>query len=80
MRLAVQPPARLLRREAGGQLTEQRQKPMLIVFHTQHQSAPAPKTEQGFLAGKLREKAGRRGHTAGKGELITNSQGQAGTN
>ena len=33
MRLAVQHPARLLRREAGGQLSQERQKPMLIVFH-----------------------------------------------
>ena len=46
MRLAVQHPARLLRREAGGQLAEQRQEPVLIVFHTQDQSAPAPKSEQ----------------------------------
>src|ERR1700679_3283540 len=33
MPLAVQHPARLLRREADGQLAEQRQEPMLIVFH-----------------------------------------------
>ena len=33
MRLAVQHPARLLRREAGRQLTEQRQKPNLFFFH-----------------------------------------------
>lgn len=33
MRLAVQHPARLLRREAGGQLTEQRQEPGLFFFH-----------------------------------------------
>ena len=33
MRLAVQHPARLLRREAGGQLSEQRQEAVLIVFH-----------------------------------------------
>ena len=42
VRVAVQHPARLLRREAEGQLTEQRQKPMLIVFHTQDQSPPRP--------------------------------------
>jgi hypothetical protein len=46
MRLAVQHPARLLRREAGGQLTQERQKPVLIVFHTQHQSRRAPESEQ----------------------------------
>ena len=39
MRLAVQHPARLLRREAGGQLSQERQETVLIVFHTQHQSA-----------------------------------------
>ena len=33
VRLAVQHPARLLRREAGGQLTEQRQEAVLIFFH-----------------------------------------------
>lgn len=35
MRLAVQHPARLLRREPGRQLPHQRQKPMLVFFHTQ---------------------------------------------
>jgi hypothetical protein len=40
----------------------------------QDQSAPTPKTEQGFLAGKLREKAGRRGNPAGKDELIASQQ------
>lgn len=33
VRLAVQHPARLLRREAGGQLAEQRQEPSLFFFH-----------------------------------------------
>ena len=33
VRLAVQHPARLLRREAGGQLSQERQEPELIVFH-----------------------------------------------
>ena len=33
MRLAVQHPGRLLRREAGRQLAKQRKEPMLIVFH-----------------------------------------------
>ena len=33
MRLAVQHPARLLRGEAGGQLSQERQEPELIVFH-----------------------------------------------
>lgn len=33
VRLAVQHPARLLRREAGGQLAEQRQEPGLFFFH-----------------------------------------------
>jgi hypothetical protein len=43
MRLAVEQPTSLLRREADGQLAHQRQKPMLIVFHTQHQSHPRSK-------------------------------------
>ena len=46
MRLAVQHPARLFRREAQRQLTEQRQKPILIVFHLQDQSVRTAKTEQ----------------------------------
>ena len=33
VRLAVQHPARLLRREAGGQLPQERQEPLLIFFH-----------------------------------------------
>jgi hypothetical protein len=33
MRLAVQHPSRLLPRQTEGQLAEQRQEPMLIVFH-----------------------------------------------
>lgn len=33
VRLAIEHPARLFRREAEGQLTEQQQKPMLVVFH-----------------------------------------------
>ena len=45
VRLAVQQPARLLRREAGGQLPQEGQEPMLIVFHTQHQSQPANENE-----------------------------------
>jgi hypothetical protein len=52
-------------------LTEQRQEPMLIVFHTQHQSQPATENEQRFHTGKLREEAGRRGHAAGEGKLIS---------
>ena len=39
VRLAIQHPARLFRREAEGQLTEQRQEPMLIVFHARPVSA-----------------------------------------
>ena len=38
VRLTVQHPARLLRRQADGQLSQQRQKTVLVVFHTQHQS------------------------------------------
>jgi hypothetical protein len=34
MWLTVQHPARLFRREAGGQLAEQRQEPCLFFFHT----------------------------------------------
>ena len=45
MRLAVQHPARLFRREAGGKLPQERQETVLIVFHTQYQSAPPSKTE-----------------------------------
>ena len=33
VRLAVQHPARLLRREAGRQLTQERQEPLLFFFH-----------------------------------------------
>ena len=43
MRLAVQHPARLLRREAGRQLTEQRQEPCLFFFHTMPVAARAAK-------------------------------------
>jgi hypothetical protein len=43
MRLAVQHPTGLLRRETEGQLAEQRQEPRLIFFHTQDQSPPRPK-------------------------------------
>jgi RNA polymerase sigma factor (sigma-70 family) len=46
MRLAIEHPTGLLRVEADGQLSKQRQKPMLIVFHTLHQSRPMPETEQ----------------------------------
>ena len=46
VRLAVENPARLLRVEAEGQLTQERQKPMLIFFHTQDQSQPKPKTNR----------------------------------
>ena len=49
MRLAVQHPARLLRREANWQLTQERQEPMLIFFHTPHLSQPKPKTEPAFF-------------------------------
>ena len=38
VRLAVQHPASLLRRQADGQLAQERQKPMLIVFHVLIQS------------------------------------------
>ena len=41
MGLAIQHPPRLLRRQAGRKLTEERQKPILIVFHTPYQSPPA---------------------------------------
>lgn len=41
VRLTVQNPARLLRRQAGGQLSQQRQKPKLIVFHTGEVAHPA---------------------------------------
>ena len=48
---------RLLRREAGGQLPQERQKPMLVFFHTPNQSRSAPESEQtiseiGCIAGK----------------------------
>lgn len=33
VRLAVQHPARLLRRQAGGQLSQERQEPLLFFFH-----------------------------------------------
>src|SRR5208282_5567325 len=33
VRLAVEPPSRFLRSQAGGHLTQKRQKPMLIFFH-----------------------------------------------
>ena len=33
VRLAVQHPARLFRREAGGQLSQERQEPLLFFFH-----------------------------------------------
>jgi len=46
MRLAVQHPARLLPRQAEGQLTEQRQEPMLIFFHYATPVAQTTKTEQ----------------------------------
>jgi hypothetical protein len=46
MHLAVQHPPRLLRREADGQLTEQRQEPMLIFFHYATPVAQTTKTEQ----------------------------------
>lgn len=41
VRLAVQHPARLLRRQAGGQLAQQRQEPKLIVFHAKLVGCPA---------------------------------------
>ena len=46
VRLAVEHPARLLPRETEGQLAEQRQEPMLIVFHYATPVAHATKTEQ----------------------------------
>ncbi len=46
VRLAVQHPTGLLRREAEGQLTEQRQEPMLIFFHYATPVAQTTKTEQ----------------------------------
>ena len=48
VRLAVQHPARLFRREAEGQLAQERQKPMLIFFHTQDQSRDVAECEQRF--------------------------------
>jgi hypothetical protein len=48
MRLAVKHPPGLLCREAGGQLPQERQKPLLIFFHLQHQSQPTSKSEQIF--------------------------------
>ncbi len=50
VRLAVQHPARLFRREAGGQLPQERQETVLIFFHSQNQSPPAPENEQRFYA------------------------------
>ena len=50
MRLAIQNPTGLLRVQANGQLAKQRQKPMLIVFHTLHQSATTQKIEQTISA------------------------------
>jgi RNA polymerase sigma factor (sigma-70 family) len=46
MRLAIEHPASLLPRETGGQLTQERQKPLLILFHTQDQSQPALKANR----------------------------------
>ena len=48
VRLAVQHPARLFRRQAEGQLTEQRQEPMLIVFHAKPVSARAKNRTHGM--------------------------------
>lgn len=49
VRLAVQHPARLFRRQAEGQLTEQRQKPMLIVFHAKPVRARAKNRTRNYL-------------------------------
>jgi hypothetical protein len=38
----------LFRREAEGQLAQERQKPMLIFFHTQDQSRDVAECEQRF--------------------------------
>ena len=46
MRLAAQHPAGLLRRQAGGQLPQQRQKLVLIVFHTRTVSLTNKKRTQ----------------------------------
>jgi hypothetical protein len=46
VRLAFQYPARLLRREPEGQLTEQPQDPMLIYFHSPNQSQARLETER----------------------------------
>jgi len=51
VRLAVQQPAGLLRREADWQLAQEGQKPVLIFFHTQHRSRIAPESEQILLSG-----------------------------
>jgi len=48
VRLAIQDPSCLFRREAGGQLAQERHKPMLIFFHTQHQSRPHQKPNKHF--------------------------------
>ena len=45
VRLAVQQPASLLGREADWQLAQEGQKPVLIFFHTQHQSRIALESE-----------------------------------
>ena len=48
MPLAAEHPACLFHRKAGGQLTQERQKPMLFIFHA-HRTHQWPKTEQEFL-------------------------------
>ena len=48
MGLTVQHPPRLLRRQAGRKLAQERQKPVLIVFHTPYQSQAAQKANRQF--------------------------------
>jgi RNA polymerase sigma factor (sigma-70 family) len=48
MRLAVEHPRRLFDREPGGKLAHQREKSLLIFFHTPEPTHYSPKTEQNF--------------------------------
>ena len=49
MRLAVQHPASLLRRQADRQLAQKGQKPMLIFFHSTNQSQECLENERKIL-------------------------------
>ena len=44
VRLAVEHPPRLFRRQAGGQLAQERQKPMLVFFHYSRKAVPPSNT------------------------------------